>query len=272
MDELLQELSFNPAERRQRLLAIATLLLLPLVIGAALVLRRFDNHACSDGSAQLDGAWDDARRASVRAAFLATGLPYAQSTFDGVARGLDHLAAAWKTMHRSACEATRVRGEQSPELLDLRMQCLDNQRRALAATTELFSRADAKVVQQALSATARLDRVEACSDGDACAGRSIPRSRPRPRSGSPSSMDSSPRRARCSKPVASTPPPTACSRSSAKRAPSEIDRWKPKRWSCSAMDNSWPARPRRSARSRMPSSPPSRAAPIAPPRAPGSSW
>ena len=40
---------------------------------------------------------------------------------------LDRYAARWADMYTEACEATQVRGEQSAEVLDLRMECL-NQR------------------------------------------------------------------------------------------------------------------------------------------------
>jgi hypothetical protein len=54
--------------------------------------------------------------------------------------------------------------------LDLRMACLDERRRALAATTELFSHADAKAVEHAVAATAALGDVNACGDVQALRG------------------------------------------------------------------------------------------------------
>ena len=60
---------------------------------------------------------------------------------------LDRWHDEWLRMHRDSCEAT-ARGEQSPERLDLRMQCLDRRRQDLRDAGDLagahadFQRAD----------------------------------------------------------------------------------------------------------------------------------
>ena len=47
------------------------------------------------------------------------------TAFRGVTKLLDDYAAKWAGLYRDACEATHVRGEQSEEVLDLRMGCLN---------------------------------------------------------------------------------------------------------------------------------------------------
>jgi tetratricopeptide (TPR) repeat protein len=171
MEALLAELTFDPGLRRRRLiLATAAVLVVSCLLVGIVALQRLTRSVCSDGSAELVGVWDEGRRASVRAAFLATGLPYASTSFETAAHGLDRMVATWKTMHLEACQATRVRGDQSAELLDLRMQCLENQRRALATMTQLLSQADAKIVEQAVTATATLPGADACADSNALRG------------------------------------------------------------------------------------------------------
>ena len=88
---------------------------------------------CRGGEAELAGVWDEPRRAAVRSAFEATRVPYADGAFREVERALDGYVATWVSMRRDACEATMVRGEQSGELMDLRMACLQERSVGLRA-------------------------------------------------------------------------------------------------------------------------------------------
>ncbi len=47
--------------------------------------------------------------------------------------------AAWQAMHTDACEATRVRGEQSDQVLTLRMACLERRRAEVRALVEVLT-------------------------------------------------------------------------------------------------------------------------------------
>jgi tetratricopeptide (TPR) repeat protein len=70
-------------------------------------------------------------------------------------------------MHVEACEATRVRGHQSDEVLGLRMACLDRDLKQLKALTALFLEADEQIVQNAAQAANGLPDLRACADVDA---------------------------------------------------------------------------------------------------------
>src|SRR4051812_28326013 len=120
--------------------------------------------ACRGASEKLAGIWDAGRRSQLQASFAAVGKPYAADAFAAVAATLDRYAAAWTGMHTEACRATRVRGEQSPELLDLRMACLDQRREELRALTGLFASADDAMVQGAPGAASRLAPLSGCAD------------------------------------------------------------------------------------------------------------
>jgi tetratricopeptide (TPR) repeat protein len=67
-------------------------------------------------------------------------------------------------MHRDACEATLVREEQSPELMDLRMACLDERRTEFVGLTEAFARADVQLVERAVDVTGELRGLARCDD------------------------------------------------------------------------------------------------------------
>ncbi|TMQ12897.1 MAG: tetratricopeptide repeat protein, partial [Deltaproteobacteria bacterium] len=99
-------------------------------------------------------------------AFAATGRPYAADTFGRVAGALDGYARSWIAMRTAACEATAVRHEQSPALLDRRMQCLDRRLVELGALSALFRGSDPIVVDRAVSATLGLVPLAACADAD----------------------------------------------------------------------------------------------------------
>ena len=68
-------------------------------------------------------------------------------------------------MRREACEATRLRGEQSEDLLDRRMFCLDQRLREVGALTDLFTHADAKIVEKAVDAMNALPDLSGCQTG-----------------------------------------------------------------------------------------------------------
>lgn len=72
-------------------------------------------------------------------AFQATGKPYADGAFSATRAALDLYASGWVMMRTEACEATRLRGDQPEAVMGLRMACLDERLRSLAALTRLFA-------------------------------------------------------------------------------------------------------------------------------------
>lgn len=85
-------------------------------------------------------------------AFERTSAPFARQAADEVLDVLDDWARRWTSEHRSACEATRLRGEQSEEVMQLRMVCLDRQLKELGALVDQLGEADATAVQNAVPA------------------------------------------------------------------------------------------------------------------------
>src|SRR6185369_7576787 len=98
------------------------------------------------------------------AAFTATGVSYGEAVSASVMRAFDRYFAGWTAAHREACRATRVRGEQSEELLDRRMACLDQRFRQAGALVDVFAHADAGLVKTAVDVTGKLASVDECSD------------------------------------------------------------------------------------------------------------
>jgi tetratricopeptide (TPR) repeat protein/tRNA A-37 threonylcarbamoyl transferase component Bud32 len=172
MQALIAALRDDPAARRRRVrnLALGALLLAGLA-GLAVVgwLRKPDPAAaCAPGPSELAGAWDDAARERMRAAFAATGLPYASAGFERVAAILDQYAAGWMAMRAAACEATHVRRQQPESVLALRMHCLDRRRSQLAALVTLLSdNIDADVMERSADSALALAPVTQCGDVEA---------------------------------------------------------------------------------------------------------
>jgi tetratricopeptide (TPR) repeat protein/predicted Ser/Thr protein kinase len=174
MDELLRELARDPGAVRRRWLAAAAVLLAGgglLAWGSAL---GDASRLCRGAERKLTGVWDAERKDAVRAAFLGTHLSYAPIALDRIEAILDRYTGDWTNMHREACEATRVRGEQSEDLLDRRMFCLDQRLREVDALTGLFSRADADVVERSAALARGLARVDTCADVTALTTRLAP--------------------------------------------------------------------------------------------------
>jgi tetratricopeptide (TPR) repeat protein/tRNA A-37 threonylcarbamoyl transferase component Bud32 len=129
--------------------------------------RKQRQLVCRGAEQQLVGVWDEPRRQAVQAAFLHTGKVFAQDAFAGAARALDEYTRRWVGMRQEACEATRVRGEQSEELLDLRMECLGQRREEVRALVDLFTEADSDVVTKAVQAASGIAELSTCANAAA---------------------------------------------------------------------------------------------------------
>jgi hypothetical protein len=132
------------------------------VVAASLFLR--PELECRSDVRRLDGIWDVKVKRKVRAAFLASGARVADERYAAVERTLDNYARAWTDLDQQVCTATRVHHEQSDELYDLRMACLGQRLKELAAFTELLGHGDAGVVGAAANGATRLARLDECSD------------------------------------------------------------------------------------------------------------
>ncbi|WP_224240821.1 serine/threonine-protein kinase [Hyalangium gracile] len=163
MEALLEALAQQQrsVQRRGALAAVGAMALASLGVGGFMYQQ---SRVCAGSQALVASAWSPETRQKLEAAFAATGKPFAAETALKVVRALDGYAGAWSSMHTEACEATRVRGEQTEELLSMRMVCLDRRRKDLAALTGLLAEADAKVVERAVDAAAALPSLQPCQD------------------------------------------------------------------------------------------------------------
>jgi predicted Ser/Thr protein kinase len=172
MDALLAALARDPTRRRRRLAAAAAAVLVLVLAAWAYrwsLLRAYAAREglCAAAADNLAGVWDEGRRASLRAALRATGVPYADDTFSRVAARLDAHTDAWVQMYAEACQATHLRGEQSPALLDLRMACLRRRLGEVRSLVDVLLEADAAAAERAAQAAALLPALAPCADAAA---------------------------------------------------------------------------------------------------------
>jgi len=173
MAALIEALEQDPARARRRWALGAGVAV--LVGAAAVTLVRGPGRAealCRGGPARLAGVWEPAgaagaarpRRDAIEAAFRRAGGADGAAAWARVEPLLDRYATSWLGMYRDACEATHTRGEQSPETLDLRMDCLDERRAALGALTTVLAAADGAALASAVDAANGLPPVDGCAD------------------------------------------------------------------------------------------------------------
>jgi tetratricopeptide (TPR) repeat protein len=158
-------LRLRPVERFENMQA----LLAEIEPGVSAGRGSFAAHA----AAKLAGIWEapiggqpvvTPEKEVMRAAFLATEKPYAPAAFAAASATLDRYAQRWSELYVDVCEATHVRGEQSAEVLDLRMAYLMEALADLKALCLLFREATADVVVNADNAASSLDNLDRCLD------------------------------------------------------------------------------------------------------------
>ena len=166
MDLVVAALEDDPeAKRRRRLTLMGGVVLLA---GATAVvghqLGRTEQRLCQDSERHVEDLWGPQRRQQVRTAILGTGLPYAEHTWSEVERRVDADLEQWVQTHQQTCEATRVRGEQSDELLDLRMSCLQEHLNEVSVVLGVLEESDPAVVQRAVTIVSELSGIDRCAD------------------------------------------------------------------------------------------------------------
>ncbi len=170
MAALLAALERDPTVKRRRTAAAVAIVV--VLAAAGIGLQRSagrDAALCRAGAERWNGVWEasagpSARKSAIRDAFAATKKSYAQLAFEGVSKQLDAYVARWLDMYRSTCEATHVRGEQSADVLDLRMSCLQEGWNGASALLEIMAHADGTVVDNAVTAAGSLPALDRCAN------------------------------------------------------------------------------------------------------------
>lgn len=165
MRELLDALDALLQRRRGRLLGLAAVVVVfTLTAGVVQWAAVAPTAPCADPGRALAGVWGPAQERMLRQVFLTSGLGSAQQAWRRLASQLDAYTGRWVEARRTACEATHVLGEQSAELMDLRMACLDRRKRQLAAVIDLLAEGEPSVLTQSDRLAGSLRGLSECED------------------------------------------------------------------------------------------------------------
>jgi eukaryotic-like serine/threonine-protein kinase len=172
MQALLEELSEGPRRVRRRRALLAASVLGLVVLAPAWVQWRRQSQVCAGAEQFVAEAWSPPLRQKLEESFAASGKPFAADAMRHVVEVLDEYAQAWAAQHTEACEATRLRGGQTEELLSLRVVCLERRRKSLRALARLLAEADGKAVERAVDAVHTLPALEECRDIESLSNQS----------------------------------------------------------------------------------------------------
>jgi len=177
MEALLTALA--PRTPRVRTWALAAVITSGL-LGVAMnyTLNRAQEVRCEQEVETLAAAWGPEPRERVRAAFLATGKPYAAPAWDKLSLALDAHVSQWRTLRTEACLAA---GDDTSSLGWQKATCLDARLWQLAAVSDVLEEADAQTVQRAQHLLASLEGLSGCMDAPALSTRPQPPDALRPR-------------------------------------------------------------------------------------------
>jgi tetratricopeptide (TPR) repeat protein len=173
MADLIETLGKNPTVQRRRVALTVVAVMAIAALGVGIRRSAAEHRAfCSGGPGKLAEVWEVQptaegkypRQEQIRRAFDRSGKSYAADVFATVSRSLTKYAQSWAAMYKESCEATQVRGEQSGEVLDLRMSCLSERLGGFKALTDVFAAANGDVVENAVNASNALGPLDRCAD------------------------------------------------------------------------------------------------------------
>ncbi len=165
MEALIQALNRDPIRLHKRIAAgVGVLCVIAAIVAIVTWQNRRALRVCQGADRKLEGLWDADRKSEIRSAMLATKVPYAQASWKTVERAVDVYTRAWVSMHEDACIATRIRGEESEAVLDLKMACLSRRLAEAKALTDILGAADDKIVERAAQAAGSLPNLSVCAD------------------------------------------------------------------------------------------------------------
>jgi tetratricopeptide (TPR) repeat protein len=174
MNALLAELSPGAVSSRSQAVLAVGGLLAALGLGQLYFAQR-DRQLCASGPSELDAVWDADTRQQLERAFETSPKPYVKAMFGETAARLDRWAQGFTAAHREACEATRIHGTQSQQLLDLRMACLSARKAEAKALTALLITGEAPSrLDRAADAVSGLPSLASCSSEDMLRARAAP--------------------------------------------------------------------------------------------------
>ena len=170
---LLRALGAGSANRRRVGVGVGVGAVAAAALVGFLAARAQGPELCGGAEARLRGVWGPEQRVAVERSLSAAGPAFAAEVAPQVLRELESYVGAWTVAHRDACMA-HSRGEQSDQLLDRRMVCLEQRKAALAAAVGVLSEKDEEVAREALRVVHDLPAIDRCNDATVLAAEVDP--------------------------------------------------------------------------------------------------
>lgn len=128
-----------------------------------------DDAVCPDLAEKSEELYGGEAREALQLALADYDRAFEADQREHVASQLDAYAESWAEGYVSACEATKVRGAQTPRLMDARLACLDARRRQFDAVVDLLTRESgaSSKMRRTVELVDSLDGVELCADAAA---------------------------------------------------------------------------------------------------------
>ncbi len=161
MAELLQQLRPQPKRGRRVLTGLA---MGGVAVAVAWAATTHEPRACQGIESLIDQTWAEPQREALRGAFERSKLAYATESAEFVLARFDAYATEWTRSRFDACEATRVRKDQSEDLLDRRVSCLERRKRGFDATIRVLQDADDATIEHAAVMAEQLTALSPCRD------------------------------------------------------------------------------------------------------------
>ncbi|MBK9036418.1 MAG: serine/threonine protein kinase [Myxococcales bacterium] len=175
MTALCDLLERTPVRRRRALVGVVGAVALG---GAALVLWQVADRPAARVPCERAGdaalaLWTPAQQERLRAGF-APVRPFGGDTATRTVAAVDGWTGRWRGARIDTCRATHERGEQSAEVFDRRMACLDRELSLASAVLERLSGGGPRAAAGALAAIDGLPAPEACNAARLQAATPIP--------------------------------------------------------------------------------------------------
>lgn len=164
MDDLLAAISLQ-RHRARTWVGLGIGLAAVAAAGLVLLVRSANRPAPCGGAAQAwVGVWDDGQRELLRRGARAARSAAVSEAVRFVESSLDRYVLDWSREYVSACRATTVHRDQSEEVLDLRMACLEDRRAEARALVHLLAEGGSEELLQAPAAVGRLRPPGPCGE------------------------------------------------------------------------------------------------------------
>lgn len=167
MGALLDALERGASQRRWlQSLAIMAAASVVVGVGIAIPVSRGGEDPCSASVQRLAAMWSPAAAEDVHRAFVATGAPYAETSWLRARDRLDAYVAELGTEQQAVCLDAQAEAAPVAEPALWRSVCLEMRGRHLATLLDRFQEADTATVEQSLRMVMALPRVEDCRGSD----------------------------------------------------------------------------------------------------------